>query len=108
LVDPSLAAQLTAVSSGEAESETRVANPQSVEQSVLRPNLLGSLLLAVRSNLRQRDRILLFELARTWHVSDGPSPIERRHVGIAMVGPRYPRHWSTPEGTLDFFDAKGV
>jgi phenylalanyl-tRNA synthetase beta chain len=25
-----------------------------------------------------------------------------------MVGPRNPRHWASPEGELDFFDAKGV
>jgi phenylalanyl-tRNA synthetase beta chain len=86
----------------------RVANPQSIELSVLRPNLLGSLLLAVRSNLRQRDRVLLFEVARTWRGPIEPSLQERRHVGIVMVGPRYPRHWSSLEATLDLYDVKGV
>ncbi len=108
LVDPALATQLVAEPSESNGPALIVANPQSVELSRLRPNLLGSLLLTLRLNLRQRERVLLFELARTWHGSLDPSPDERRHVGIAMVGPRNPRHWASPEGNLDFFDAKGI
>jgi phenylalanyl-tRNA synthetase beta chain len=110
LVDPALAGQLTTVADHDAHPPIRIANPQSIEQSVLRPSLLGSLLNALRSNLRQRDRVLLYELARTWHgsVEDGQLPDERRHVGVAMVGPRMSRHWSGSEGNVDFFDLKGV
>ncbi len=108
LVDPALAAQLVAEPETPASAPLIVANPQSVELSQLRPDLLGSLLLTLRANLRQRDRVLLFELARTWHGPLDPLPDERRHVGIAMVGPRNPRHWDSPEGNLDFFDAKGI
>ena len=68
LVDPGLAAAaLDSPPDGTDAAPSAIANPQSVEQSVLRPSLLGSLLFAVRSNLRQRDRVLLYELARTWH-----------------------------------------
>jgi phenylalanyl-tRNA synthetase beta chain len=108
LVDPALAAQLVTASADVPTNRLRIANPQSVELSELRQSLLGSLLLALRTNLRQRDRAELFELARTWHPANSPSPDERRHVGIAMVGPRNPRHWASPEGDLDFFDVKGV
>jgi phenylalanyl-tRNA synthetase beta chain len=52
--------------------------------------------------------VLLYELARTWRASSDQSPDERRHVGIVMVGPRAPRHWSDTDGTLDFFDVKGA
>ena len=84
-----------------------VTNPQSVEQSVLRPSLLGSLLLAVRSNLRQRDRVLVFELARTWHGPLTPLPDERRHVGIVMLGPRSPRHFKVvDDSTIDSADRR--
>ena len=98
----------------------KIANPQSAELSVLRPRLLGSLLFAVRSNLRQRDRVLVFELARTWHGPLAPLPDERRHVGIVMLGPRSPRHFkvvddstmesgrSSADDNLDYFDVKGV
>jgi phenylalanyl-tRNA synthetase beta chain len=108
VIDPALADVVALDGTHDGLPPVRVANPQSVEQSVLRPSLLASLLLTLRSNLRQRDRVLLFELARTWHPTTGPSPLERRHVGIAMVGPRNPRHWTTPEASLDFFDAKGI
>ena len=110
LVDPGSVSLLDGPS-GTAEEALRVANPQSVEQSALRPSLLGSLLTALRANLRQRDRVLLFELARTWHGELQPLPDERRFVGIAMTGPRLARHWSIPstaEESLDFFDLKGV
>jgi phenylalanyl-tRNA synthetase beta chain len=113
LVDPDLASllELDGVDNGARPRRLSVANPQSVELSELRPNLLGSLLLALRSNLRQRNRVLLFELARIWRPnSEGsePSPEERRHVGITMVGPRSPRHWEDSSQPLDFFDVKGV
>jgi phenylalanyl-tRNA synthetase beta chain len=108
LVDPALAS-LVVVDGSEARSTPiRVANPQSIELSELRPSLFGSLLLALRSNLRQRDRVLLFELARTWRPTAAPSPQERRHVGIAVVGPRNPRHWAVSQANLDFFDVKGI
>src|SRR5262249_19103010 len=64
-------------------------------------------LLALRSNLRQRERVLLYELARVWRAAD-PSPEERRHVGIAMIGPRSPRNWAAAEGDFDYFDIKGI
>ncbi len=108
LVDPSLADLLLIAPGCATDSPLRVTNPQSVELSTLRRNVVGSLLLALRANLRQRDRVLLFELARVWPGPLEPSPEERRHVGIAMVGLRNPRHWSDPEGVLDFYDAKGV
>jgi phenylalanyl-tRNA synthetase beta chain len=113
LVDPSLAGQLVVEPEAEQDAHLpiRIANPQSIEQSVLRPSLLGSLLSAVRSNLRQRERVHLFELARTWQhgsVDAGRVPDERRHVGVAMVGPRLPRDWSASDDNVDFFDLKGV
>jgi phenylalanyl-tRNA synthetase beta chain len=108
LVDPGMAELVVHDGSQAGPAPIRVANPQSIELSELRPSLFGSLLQALRSNLRQRDRVLLFELARIWTATSGPSPRERRHVGIAMVGPRNPRHWATPQTNLDFFDVKGI
>ncbi|MBV9322217.1 MAG: phenylalanine--tRNA ligase subunit beta [Chloroflexi bacterium] len=109
LVDPVLAGQLTVDPNDASGSSApiRVANPQSVELSELRRSLLGSLLITLRSNLRQRDRVALFELARVWH-GTLESLEERRHMAIAMVGRRQPRHWSSEGGNFDFYDAKGV
>ncbi|MDQ6671156.1 MAG: phenylalanine--tRNA ligase subunit beta [Chloroflexota bacterium] len=120
LIDPGMAAELSMqpMLDGVAPAAIQIANPQSVEQSVLRPSLLGGMLSAVRSNLRQRDRVLVYELARTWHRPLAPLPQERRHVGMVMVGPRSPSHFtlvddstssgSRSEDTLDYFDLKGV
>jgi phenylalanyl-tRNA synthetase beta chain len=123
LIDPGLTAELStgAMSDGADGGAIQIANPQSVEQSVLRPSLLGSLLFAVRSNLRQRDRVMVYELARTWHRPLAPLPDERRHVAMVMVGPRDPRHFKTVDDAttagasvdntldrFDFFDVKGV
>jgi phenylalanyl-tRNA synthetase beta chain len=110
LVDPDLADQLVGDGSSATDGRprpARVANPQSVELSELRTNLLGSLLPALRTNLRQRERVLVYELARVWRAAD-PSPEERRHVGIAMIGPRTPRSWAASEGSFDFFDLKSI
>jgi phenylalanyl-tRNA synthetase beta chain len=108
VVDPSLVAELSVDPGSNGHEPIRIANPMSVEHSILRTSLLGSVLIALRTNLRQRDRVLVYELARTWHGVLDPLPDERRHVGIAMVGPRSPRNWSASDDWLDFYDLKGV
>jgi phenylalanyl-tRNA synthetase beta chain len=110
VVDPALAGRMSVASDGEADvdSPIRIANPQSTEASVLRTSLLGSLMTPLRTNLRQRDRVLIFELARTWHGELNPLPDERRHVGIAMTGPRAQAYWSAGREALDFYDLKGA
>jgi phenylalanyl-tRNA synthetase beta chain len=108
LVDPDQAAQLSVEPLMDGAAPLRISNPQSVEQSVLRSTLLGSVLHALRSNLKQRERVLLYELARTWHGALDPLPDERRSIGIAIVGPRQARGWSTDGEQLDFYDLKGI
>jgi phenylalanyl-tRNA synthetase beta chain len=108
LVSPGLAHELTLEPEADTHAPMQIENPQSIDNSVLRPSLLGSLLFALRSNLRQRERVLLYELAHTWHGSLDPKPEERRHIGLAIVGPRYPRHWLVSQDALDFFDLKGM
>ncbi len=95
------------------EEPVSLANPQSSELSALRTTLLPSVLIALRTNLRQRDRVLLFELGRTWRgplsAEPGSLPDERRHVGIAMCGPRAAASWSASASEpLDFYDMKGA
>jgi phenylalanyl-tRNA synthetase beta chain len=102
LTDPDTARQFSD------EAPLPVANPQSTEQSVLRTTLVSTLLAPLRTNLRQRERVLLFELGRTWRGELNPLPDERRHVGFAMSGPRLPAAWSAPSEQLDLFDLKGV
>ncbi len=114
LVDPALPAMLDAHgewpadAAGRPDALLRVANPISEEQSAMRDNVFGSLLFTVRSNLRLRDRVAVYELARVWRGPLSPLPDERRHVGIAMAGPRQASHWSGTPPDVDFFDLKGI
>lgn len=95
------------------ESAVRVVNPMSAEHSILRPTLFPGLLDALRTNLRHRERALLFELGRVWPGPldpnpGGASPLERRHIGAVLRGPRGAKHWGSTESDLDFFDLKGI
>lgn len=108
LIEPGALADLVVPGSGEPEAAIAIANPQSTDQSILRPTLLASVLRALRANLRQSDRVLLFELARTWHGELTPLPEERRTVAVAVCGAREPRGWSQHADCLDFYDVKGI
>ena len=90
-------------------SELRlVANPMSVDHSALRQTLLGSLLETVAANVRNRERIWCFELARVYLPSGEALPREPRRLALALAGPREPRGWSGEPAPTDFFDLKGV
>ena len=86
----------------------RVANPMSVEHSVLRQTLLGNLLEVVWSNVRFRERVWCFELARVYLPPLAPLPLEPRRLAVALSGPRQPLSWASPAEPTDFFDLKGV
>jgi phenylalanyl-tRNA synthetase beta chain len=83
-------------------------NSLSADISVVRTELLPSLLDAARSTLRHSDRVAIFELARVYLPPLEPLPTERLHLGIVMTGPAAPISWSAPARPADFFDLKGV
>jgi phenylalanyl-tRNA synthetase beta chain len=86
-----------------------VQNPQSAERSLVRDKLIGSVIEASVDALRHRDRVLLFEIGRTWLPPLTPLPIERRHLAFALSGMRHPRGWTeSAQESVDFFDAKGI
>ena len=86
----------------------RIANPMSVEQSALRPTLLGSLLETVSANLRNRERVWCFELAHVYLPPFEPLPREPRYLAIALAGQRLAATWASTPEPMDFFDVKGV
>jgi phenylalanyl-tRNA synthetase beta chain len=113
LVHPSQAARLDLQApwpprDGQGGDLIAVANPMSVDQSALRQTLLGSLLEVARSNLRHRERVWCFELARVYLPPLAPLPREPRRLAIALTGPRQPPTWAAPTEPADFFDLKGV
>lgn len=88
----------------------KLANPLSSEREYLRRSLLPTLLEALSQNLRERERVLLFEIGRVYLRREGELlPDEPRRLAIAMAGARDPQSWLTPRSEpMDFFDLKGV
>ncbi len=97
------------------ERYLRISNPISPEREYLRRSLLPTLLEALAANLRERERVQLFEIGRVFLPLAQPGahgnwlPDEPRSLGIALAGPRDSLSWhATLPGYLDFFDLKGV
>jgi phenylalanyl-tRNA synthetase beta chain len=93
-----------------AEALIALANPLSADMNVLRPSLLPGLLDSLRHNLAHKnDAVALFEVGRVFR-QNGGRPVERRHVAIALTGPRNPVFWSSEErdAKFDVYDLKGL
>ncbi len=88
----------------------KLANPIAPEREYLRRSVLVTLLEALALNLRERERVLLFEIGRVYlPVAGQLLPDQPRRLAIAMAGARTPRSWLTPSPEpMDFFDLKGV
>lgn len=99
----------------------RVANPLSIEHSVLRPVLYPSLVSSLAENVRQRrSDPWLFEIGKVyWHDPGGAasSPgadtagtgrFEHWELGIGLLGPRLPRSIGEPQRDVDVGDLKGI
>ena len=88
-----------------------LANPISNELTVMRHELLPSVLGVLQANRNVRDRIRIFELGPVFIPVDGdPLPDEPNRLAIAMTGPRTTGGWaeSSEPSRMDFFDIKGV
>lgn len=88
----------------------KLANPITPEREYLRRSGLPTLLEALALNLRERERVLLFEIGHIYLRREGQVlPDQPRVLTLAMAGERAPRSWldSKPEA-FDFFDLKGA
>jgi phenylalanyl-tRNA synthetase beta chain len=94
----------------------KLMNPISKEQSVMRPNLLVSLLQTVVHNSHYgSESMRIFEMGRGFTITDAQDssvPIkgfrERDLIGICLTGKAASKSWSSPERAVDIFDMKGV
>jgi phenylalanyl-tRNA synthetase beta chain len=91
---------------------TRLLNPLSEEQSVMRSMLLPGLLENIRRNISfQRSDIRLFEIGKVFlQEQKGELPVERLYLCAVLSGQRYPQAESLyfSDQKADFFDIKGV
>jgi phenylalanyl-tRNA synthetase beta chain len=90
-------------------SPLRVANPMTVEQEYLRPNLRANLLATLALNRKHEDGgIRLFELGKVYLTRPNDLPDEPEILCGLMSGTRTERSWHGGDELLDFYDAKGV
>ncbi len=88
----------------------KLLNPATIEREILRMTLLPSVLDVVSRNLKNSDeRLVFFEIDRTFFHRHDDLPYERETLAIALSGERHMRHWSEPQpGPYTFFDMKGL
>lgn len=92
----------------------KIANPMSGELEYLRTSLRGSVLETLASNRRvdQSGSIRVFEIGRVFlrkeEAKERDLPDQNEMLVGVLSGPRFATSWQSPEGELDFFDAKGV
>ncbi len=85
-----------------------VTNPLSRDHSLLRRNLVGSLLDVVATNLHHgTEDVAVFEIGKGY-ARTGDAPREWWRVGMALTGAAEPRAWNRPVRPFDLDDAKGV
>ncbi len=92
-----------------------LANPISLERTVLRHSLLNGLLTVVAANQHHAADQRLFEIGPVFFPRDGQLlPDEPRYLAIALLGVRAPASWhdgKTPKigpAPVDFYDLKGI
>jgi phenylalanyl-tRNA synthetase beta chain len=87
----------------------RIANPLSVEQSMMRTLLLPGLLETARRNLSVREeRVHVFEIGRVFLPAGPGLPREDLHCGLLCLGPWEPDTWLRSGVSVDYFLIKGI
>lgn len=93
----------------------RLQNPIASQMSVMRSNLVGSLLANVRYNVnRKAGRVRVFEVGAVFHrnpqAQDGPLSVagfdQPKRVAAVAYGPFVDEQWGEKTRAVDFFDVK--
>jgi len=85
-----------------------VLHPSSVDQSILRPSLLPSLLQCVKHNFdRQNFHLAVFEIGCVHYKQQGEY-IEKPVAALLLTGHRAPHCWGSSDINYDIFDLKGI
>ncbi len=87
----------------------RLLNPLSKEHTVLRQNLLISLLQNIRYNVnRQRDNLAFFEFGKAYFKLQNGKYREEKRLAIAVTGYLTPENWMENKRPEGFFHLKGT
>ena len=92
------------------QSAVRLVNPLSEELSVVRPNLILSMLPVIRRNLNFKEKdLFLFELGSVYvPTGKGQLPRQATSLIIAMTGMERPVFWNDNPPPRDLFSLKGT
>jgi phenylalanyl-tRNA synthetase beta chain len=81
---------------------------KSIDQSILRPTLLPSLLEVVKFNQDHNNlNFLAFEIAKVYYKLDDQY-IEKQVASIVLSGKRNPHFWDKSNFDVNFYDLKGM
>ncbi len=111
MTEPEQESQLTPPGETPVEKEyVRLKNPLTPERSVMRSNLLSSVLSIMEKNSRLAERFALFEIGPVYLPYKGQVlPDEKNYLAIALTGAAETTAWDKPQARLmDFFDLKGL
>ncbi|MHB9111879.1 MAG: phenylalanine--tRNA ligase subunit beta [Thermoleophilia bacterium] len=109
-IAPDFADRLRLAADDPRRQVVKLANPLSVDQSVMRTLMLPSLLMTVASNLSMRNPdVNIFELGRTYHPVKGEKLAdEERAVAGCLCGSLRGESWMHAGRDTDYFTGKGI
>lgn len=91
---------------GMADAAISLANPLSADLAVMRTSMLPGLIEAlVRNQNRQRGRVRLFEIGRSYR-SGSDHPLETELMSLVISGEARPEQWGEAARPVDFYDLK--
>ena len=84
-----------------------LANPISLDRSVMRCSIIPGLLTAVAYNIaRQENAIRLFEYGQCFAYDKSGELHQRDKVAGVLLGSRHPESWASSRENIDFYDVK--
>jgi phenylalanyl-tRNA synthetase beta chain len=109
-VSPDSVNALVGETPGPLNAFTRIMNPLTVDQSVLRTSLIPGLMETARYNvLHEMGDLKLFEWGKVFFDRENEAqPLEKICLAGVVVGMHAEKSWCNEERTVDFYDIKGI
>jgi len=109
-VSPDSVNALVGETSGVLNAFTRIMNPLTVDQSVLRTSLIPGLMETAKYNvLHEMGDLKLFEWGKVFFdKKDHVQPFEKICLAGVVVGMHDEKSWYNEERAVDFYDIKGI